>query len=100
MTVSDGCALPQPAKPSASEILDTPLPRLLARTNVEVLDSSISDRSFFGAVVERKGGKLLLAMPTGRSEREHDTVARYLLAKVFKVDLPDLPPPFDTELAA
>lgn len=100
MTVSDGCALPQPTKPSAFEILDTPLPRLLARTNVEVLDSSISDRSFFGAVVERKGGKLLLSMPTGRSEREHDTVARYLLAKVFKVDLPDLPPPFSTELAA
>lgn len=100
MTVSDGCALPQSRKPSAAEILDTPLPRLLARTNVEMTDSSISDRTFFGAVVERKGGRLLLAMPTGRSEREHDTVARYLLAKVFNVDLPDLPPPFTTELAA
>ncbi|WP_392971100.1 hypothetical protein [Streptomyces sp. LN245] len=100
MTVSDGCALPQSRKPSASEILDTPLPRLLARTNVAVVDSSISDRKFFGAVVERKSGQLLLAMPAGRSEQEHDTVARYLLAKAFAVDLPDLPPPFATELAA
>jgi hypothetical protein len=100
MTVSDGCALPQPSKPSAAEILDTPLPRLLAQTNVELHDSSISDRKFFGAVVERKSGQLLLAMPSGRSEREHDTMARYLLAKAFAVDLPDLPPPFATELAA
>ncbi|MFE2297936.1 hypothetical protein ACFXAW_07045 [Streptomyces sp. NPDC059445] len=100
MTVSDGCAMPQPRKPSAAEILDTPLPRLLATTNVEMANSSITDRAFFGAVVERKGGQLLLAMPTGRSEREHDTVARYLLAKAFDVDLPDLPPPFATELAA
>jgi hypothetical protein len=100
MTVSDGCALPQPNKPSATEILDTPLPRLLTQANVDVVDSSITDRTFFGAVVERKSGQLLLAMPMGRSEREHDTVARYLLAKAFDVDLPDLPPPFSTELAA
>lgn len=100
MTVSDGCALPQSRKPSATEILDTPLPRLLARTNVELVDSRITDRAFFGAVVERKSGQLLLAMPMDRSEREHDTVARYLLAKAFDVDLPDLPPPFATELAA
>ncbi|KAB1979479.1 hypothetical protein [Streptomyces triticiradicis] len=96
MTVSDGCALPQPRKPSAAEILDTPLPRLLAKTNVELHDSSITDRTFFGAVVERKSGQLLLAMPAGRSEREHDTMARYLLAKAFDVHLPDLPPPFST----
>jgi hypothetical protein len=73
---------------------------VLDRANVEVLDSSISDCSFFGAVMERKGGQLLLAMPTGRSKREHDTVARYLLAKAFAVDLPDLPQPFVTEPAA
>ncbi|MEU0786811.1 hypothetical protein ABZ341_35250 [Streptomyces sp. NPDC006173] len=39
-------------------------------------------------------------VPTGPSEREHDTVARYLPAKAFAVDLPDLPQPFVTELAA
>ncbi|MFD7682897.1 hypothetical protein [Streptomyces sp. NPDC059271] len=87
-------------RPTASEILDTPLPRLLGRTNVEMTDSSISDCSFFGAAVERKSGRLLLAMPMGRSEWEHDTVARYLLARAFSVDLPDLPRPFVTELAA
>lgn len=77
-------------------ILDTPLPDLLNGLRVEIFDSSIDDRTFFGAVVQRKNGDLLLSMPAGRSELEHDTVARYLLAQAFDVDLPDLPPPFET----
>ena len=91
-----------PAAPAASvtltpdRILDTPLNQLLADLNVDLYDSTIDDRSFFGAVVQRKGGQLALAMPAGRSELEHDTVARYLLAQVFDVDLPQLPEPFVT----
>lgn len=93
------CAVPE-RRPTAAEILDTPLPQLLAETSVELFDSSIDDRTFFGAVLERKTGEVILAMPAGRSEREHDTMARYLLAQVFEVDLPKLPPPFSTGLAA
>lgn len=93
------CASPD-RRPSADEILDTPLPDLLGGWGVELFDSSITDAAFFGAVVERKDGHLLLAMPTGRSEREHDTMARYLLAQVFDIDLPKLPPPFTTDQAA
>ncbi|MFB7707936.1 hypothetical protein [Streptomyces sp. NPDC056105] len=61
---------------------------LLAEAGVAVVDSSISDRRFYGAVVQRETGEFLLAMPAGRSELEHDTVARRLLAQVFDVDLP------------
>lgn len=87
-----------PSRPALTvdRIFDAPLPQLLADTGVEIYDSSITDRSFFGAVVERKNGDLALAMPPGRSELEHDTMARYLLAQVFDVDLPKLPPPFTT----
>jgi hypothetical protein len=81
---------------SATQVLDAPLDDLLAAAGVEILDSSITDRAFFGAVVQRKSGELLLTMPAGRSELEHDTVARYLLAQVFDVDLPKLPVPFVT----
>ena len=95
MTVA--CPAPD-RRPSAVEILDTPLPDLLSGLEVELFDSSIADRTFFGAVVQRKTGRLLLAMPTGRSEFEHDTVARYLLAQVFDVDLPGLPAPFVTSV--
>ena len=91
MTVATATPLVSP-----DHLLDTPLDDLLADTGVEIIDSTITDRGFFGAVVQRKNGGLLLAMPTGRSELEHDTVARYLLAQVFDVDLPLLPAPFVT----
>ena len=84
---------------SPDHLLDAPLNDLLAETGAEIVASSIPDRDFFGAVVRRKNGDLLLAMPTGRSELEHDTVARYLLAQVFDVDLPQLPAPFLTTAA-
>lgn len=81
---------------SPDSLLDAPLGDLLAKTGVEIVDSSIEDEGFFGAVVQRKSGETYLAMPTGRSELEHDTVARYLIAQAFNVDLPQLPPPFVT----
>jgi hypothetical protein len=81
---------------SPAQVLDAPLDVLLAETGVEIFDSSITDRSFFGAVVQRKSGETILAMPAGRSELEHDTMARYLIAQAFDVDLPKLPAPFDT----
>jgi hypothetical protein len=81
---------------SPDHLLDAPLDALLAETGVEIVNSTITDAGFFGAVVQRKSGQLLLTMPAGRSELEHDTVARYLLAQVFDVDLPKLPAPFET----
>ncbi|WP_309049074.1 hypothetical protein [Streptomyces sp.] len=81
---------------SPAHLLDTPLPDLLAETGVEVYPSSIDDRGFFGAVVQRKSGEIVLTMPIGRSELEHDTMARYLLAQVFDVDVPAMPAPIVT----
>ncbi|MEZ3180756.1 hypothetical protein KYY02_19310 [Streptomyces pimonensis] len=81
---------------SPDHLLDAPLPQLLAETGAEIIDSAIPDRDFFGAAVQRKNGDVLLAMPAGRSELEHETMARYLLAQVFDVDLPKLPAPFTT----
>ena len=96
MTVMDARSAAPAASVTPTRIIDAPLADLLAELEVELFDSTINDPDFFGAVVQRKGGQLLLAMPQGRSELEHDTVARYLLAQAFDVDLPDLPPPFVT----
>lgn len=81
---------------SPAQVLDASLDVLLATAGVEIVDSSITDAEFFGAVVQRKSGETYLAMPTGRSELEHDTIARYLIAQAFGVDLPQLPEPFET----
>jgi hypothetical protein len=95
-TVVPVCAATPAASVTPDRLLDSPLPDLLTETGVELFESSITDREFFGAVVQRKSGELLLAMPVGRSAFEHDTVARYLLAQVFDVDLPKLSAPFAT----
>lgn len=82
--------------PSVDHLMDTPLPVLVNELGVTLIDSEISDRDFFGAVVQRKTGELLLTMPRNRSELEHDTVARYLLAQAFGVQVPEMPAPFVT----
>ena len=79
MTVAATAALTPPAL-SADWLLDTPLPQLLADLGVELVDSSITDRTFFGAFVERRDGSRVLSMPPGRSAIERDTAARMLLA--------------------
>ncbi|MEU3982538.1 hypothetical protein AB0F77_20990 [Streptomyces sp. NPDC026672] len=84
-------------KPSVDHLMDTPLPVLINELGVTLTDSPITDQAFFGAViVQRKTGELRLTMPTGRSELEHDTVARYLLAQALEVPVPGMPAPFVT----
>ena len=84
------------AKPSVAHMMDTPLPVLINELGVTLIDSDITDREFFGAVVQRKTGELLLTMPRDRSELEHDTVARYLLAQALGVKVADMPAPLTT----
>lgn len=84
------------ATPTVDHLMDAPLPQLLAETGVEIVDSPVTDAGFFGAAVQRKSGELYLSMPSGRSELEHDTIARYLIAQAFDVGLPQLPEPFVT----
>ncbi|MGW8060996.1 hypothetical protein ACVV2G_01665 [Streptomyces ziwulingensis] len=87
-------------KPSVDHLMDTPLPVLINELGVTLLDVGIEDAGFFGAVVQRKTGELLLTLPAGRSELEHDTMARYLLAQVLGVDVPPMPAPIvTTEMA-
>lgn len=79
------------ACPQFDPLLDTPLPQLLAEFGVKLVDSKITDRTFFGAFVERRDGDRVLSMPVGRSVLERDTVARMLLADAFGLDGPPVP---------
>lgn len=93
MTVAQGCAIPQQKTPTV-DLLDAPLPQLLAAHRVELVESSITDATFFGAYVERRDGTRILSMPTGRREFERDTTARMLLAEGLGLNAPPLPEPF------
>lgn len=77
------------------DVLDAPLPQLLAAYRVELVDSGITDRTFFGALVERRDGSRLLSMPTGRSAFERDAAARMLLAEGLGLDAPPVPAPLE-----
>ncbi|MFZ4150486.1 hypothetical protein [Streptomyces pseudogriseolus] len=79
------------AQESRINLLDTPLPQLLAAFDVELVESSISARGFFGALVERRDGGWVLSMPVGRPELERDTAARMLLGEVFGLSLSPVP---------
>ncbi|MGW5210031.1 hypothetical protein ACWEQO_02115 [Streptomyces sp. NPDC004051] len=82
--------------PSVDRLMDAPLPVLMNELGVTLFDSDITDREFFGAVVERKTGELILSLPAGRSELERDTVARYLLAQALGVKVAPMPAPLVT----
>lgn len=60
-----------------------------------MVDSSITDVGFFGALVERRDGTRILAMPVGRSPFERDTAARMLLAEGLGLDAPPVPAPLE-----
>ncbi|WP_353945780.1 hypothetical protein ABII15_32120 [Streptomyces sp. HUAS MG91] len=74
-------------------LLTTPVPQLLADLDVELVETRITDREFFGYVLS-EGGRLILALPASRDERERDTITRHLLGKAFRVPMPPLPDPY------
>jgi hypothetical protein len=94
-------ATPSTVAPASSvtptRLLDTPLPQLLDELDVLLVDSSITDAGFFGAVVERRDGQLILAMPVGRSDFERDTTARMLLGEALGVGAAPVPAPLRLE---
>lgn len=74
-----------------ARLFSVPLPELLAESNAEIVDSSITDAEFFGAAVQRRGEPIRLLLPTGRSARERDTMIRMLVGRLVGADLKTLP---------
>lgn len=69
------------AKPSIDHIIGAPLAQLLAEHNARIVEiTSIEDRRFFGWLVAKTSGEVILAMPAGRDVLERDCTARMLLA--------------------
>lgn len=72
-------------KPSIDRLMDTPLPQLCDELGITCLDSSITDSEFTGGILVT-GERIVLMMPSGRSELVHDCMARYLIGRAFEVD--------------
>jgi hypothetical protein len=64
-------------------LLSAPLPELLETSGAEIIDSSITDAHFYGAAVQHRNGRIHLHLPTNRSARERDLMARTLVGRLF-----------------
>lgn len=85
-----------PATPlTVDRLLSAPLPELLAEVGAEIVDTQVSDPKFLGQVVKPRTGATLLAMPTGRSAFERDTVIRILVGKLVGAPLRPVSPSLD-----
>lgn len=82
------------ATPSADHLMDAPLDSLLAEFDVTVEASRITDPEFTGGAVVRGDGSLLFVRPAARPGSEWEMMARFLLGRALRVQLPDLPEPY------
>lgn len=92
-------AMLAPPPLTVEHLLDAPLPQLLDELGVLLADSSITDCSFIGAVVQRRDGQLILSMPVGRTTFERDTAARMLLCEVLGIRDAPIPEPLRMEVS-
>ena len=79
---------------SVDRLMDTPLEQLAEELRFTLDVATITDPTFTGyAYVDHDS--VVISLPAGRSELEHDCMARYLIGSAFQVDgLPPLPEPF------
>jgi len=75
---------------SPAELLGLPLDALLAAAGASVIESSIDEEIFVGAVYLSPAG-ISLHLPKGRSVEELDAIARLLLGEALGVPLAPLP---------
>jgi len=75
------------------DLFGAPLPQLLAKLDVTLDESTITDERFRGAAVVARD-RLFLSMPPDQPSWERDALVRALLGKVLNVPLSLLPEPY------
>ena len=77
----------QRASITVEHVIAAPMPQLLTELNAEIVRiTCIDDPQFFGQLIAKRSGQVILAMPVDRDPVEDDAAARMLLAHYL--DLP------------
>ena len=85
---------PTDQRQTVEHILGAPLDELLAEHNARIVEiTSVDDPRFFGWLVEKRSGDIILAMPAGRDALERDCTVRMLLAQKDGLPLGRFPAP-------
>lgn len=79
--------------PTTDDLLDIPLPQLLADLGIELLERPAADVPPCGYAVIR-GGSIALRMPVGQNRWEREMIARSMIGNALRVPMPELPEPF------
>ncbi|MEU0716804.1 hypothetical protein ABZ498_06435 [Streptomyces lavendulocolor] len=67
--------------PTVEHVIAAPLPQLLAEQNARLVDiTSVQEPWFYGQLIKKRSGALILAMPVGQDPTERDAAARLLIA--------------------
>lgn len=86
------------SQPIPEYLLDTPLPRLLAELDVELVERPPADLPPCGYAVVRRG-RIGLRLPVGQNWWEREMIARSMIGEALRVPMPPLPEPYElTEL--
>lgn len=94
-TTTTASSTPSDQRHTIDHIIDTPLPQLLTEHNARIVEiTSIDDLRFFGQLVHKRDGQVILAMPAGRDDTERDCAARILLAHMNGLPLDGFPDVF------
>lgn len=77
---------------TVDRLITAPLSQLLAEHNAEIVEiTCVNDYRFFGWLVQKESGRVLLCMPAGRTEVERDCTVRMLLAHLDGLPLDRFP---------
>lgn len=79
--------------PTAEHLMDSPLEQLLAEFDIEVSVYAIDEPEFTGIAIV-KADKVRYILPANRPDAEREIVVRAMLGQTFRVELPDLPAPY------
>ncbi|MGW0933627.1 hypothetical protein [Streptomyces sp. NPDC002666] len=83
---------------TVDQLFQSPVAQLVHEMDIRVIESSITDATFYGGA-HIGNGRTTLLLPPGRSELERDYVTRYLIAESLNLDISPLPKPFDVEFS-
>ncbi|MFB9438059.1 hypothetical protein [Streptomyces showdoensis] len=76
---------------STARLFSAPLPELLAEADAKIVESSIDDSDYYGAIVKPPVGPAIVCIPESRSAAERSVMARLLVGRLLGAPMLPLP---------
>ncbi|NED31978.1 hypothetical protein [Streptomyces sp. SID8499] len=76
---------------TVDQVCDLPLSELLPPLDAEVIDVDVNEPGFFGQLVEKRSGHMVLAMPSRQTSIVRDVAARMLIAAALGLEMSRFP---------